>query len=85
MRRPMRAARTLTQSQWPSRATAPLQIFSITFIMSAMVGRYLPQLKMPRLAAYARDAGRELQAQVSITLLSSRKPKPASAARQKCS
>ena len=50
----MRAARTLTQSQWPSRATAPLQIFSITFIMSAMVGRYLPQLKMPRLAAYAR-------------------------------
>ncbi|MGH9650340.1 MAG: hypothetical protein ACRD3I_07690, partial [Terriglobales bacterium] len=48
IRWPMHATKALMQSQRASRALAALQITTTTFIMHAMVGRYPPQLKMPR-------------------------------------
>jgi hypothetical protein len=49
----MHTAKTTPCSQRRSLAIAPIQIISTTFIMDAMLGRYLRQIKMPRPDAYS--------------------------------
>lgn len=51
----MQATKALTNSQRVSQAPVTLKIITITFGMSAMVGRRPIWFKMPRLDAYFPD------------------------------
>ena len=56
MRWAKQATKVLTHSQRASQAPVNLQITTITFAMSTMVGGHPLQLKMPRLDAYTAPA-----------------------------
>ena len=54
----MHTAKTTHCTQRRRLASAPMQIISTMFIMEAMLGRNLGQLKMPRPDAYDVGASR---------------------------